>query len=238
MSIKDLSSDKVILLSLIGNSLEVTLQHPLNVLKNYKQSCLTNNYKFNCSFKNLYRGYFFNFYNVNSVSLIQYYSYHYLYKYTQNDFFSSLSSGLLGGLLASPSEFYIINKNNESLLQNIKKNKLKNIYKYGLKNCLIREGIYATCLFTVTPRLENFINKDFSYGNIISPVISGITATFLSHPFDTIKTNQQKNYHNITKDHQISLKNSYKGFGCRSFRITTTYFILNETNKFFIKNYF
>ena len=121
---------------------------------------------------------------------------------------------------------------------NIKKNKLKNIYKYGLKNCLIREGIYTTCLFTVTPRLEHFINKDFSYGNIISPVISGITATFLSHPFDTIKTNQQKNYHNIIKDKKISLRNSYKGFGCRSFRITTTYFILNETNKFFIKNYF
>tara|TARA_B110001454_G_scaffold217571_1_gene243227 strand:+ start:338 stop:1054 length:717 start_codon:yes stop_codon:yes gene_type:complete len=238
MSIKDLSSDKVILLSLIGNSLEVTLQHPLNVLKNYKQSSLTNSYKFNCSFKNLYRGYVFNFYNVNTVSLIQYYSYHFLYKYTKNDFFSSLSSGLMGGLLASPSEFYIINKNNESLLQNIKKNKLRNIYKYGLKNCLIREGIYTSCLFTLTPRLENFINKDFSYGNIISPIISGITATFLSHPFDTIKTNQQKNYSNIIKDHQLSFKNSYKGFGCRSFRITTAFIILNETNKFFIKNIF
>lgn len=238
MSIKDLSSDKVIFLSLIGNSSEVTLQHPLNVLKNYKQSSLTNSYKFDYSFKNLYRGYIFNFYNVNTVSLIQYYSYHFLYKYTKNDFFSSLSSGLVGGLLASPSEFYIINKNmNESLLQNIKKNKLKKIYKFGLKNCLIREGIYTSCLFTLTPRLENFINKDFSYGNIISPIISGLTATFLSHPFDTIKTNQQKNY-NMIKDNQISLKNSYKGFGYRSFRITTTFFILNETNKFFIKNYF
>ena len=80
MSIKDLSSEKVILLSLIGNSLEVTLQHPLNVLKNHKQ---TNPYKFHYKYRNLYRGYSFNLYSINCISLIQYYGYHTLYKETR-----------------------------------------------------------------------------------------------------------------------------------------------------------
>jgi len=227
MSIKDLSSHKVVFLSLIGNSLEVTLQHPLNVLKNHKQ---TNICQFHYNFRNLYRGYSFNLYSLNCISLIQYYGYHYLYKETKNDIFSSLSSGLLSGLIASPAEFYIINKKSkETLIECIQRNRITKIYKYGFMNCLLREGIYTSCLLTMTPILE----KKIKYGNIISPILSGLTATFLSHPFDSMKSRQQKNNNN-----NIKFECNLKGFGYRSFRMITTFFILNETNKFFIKNYF
>ena len=232
MSIKDLSSEKVILLSLIGNSLEVTLQHPLNVLKNHKQ---TNPYKFHYNYRNLYRGYSFNLYSINCISLIQYYGYHTLYKETHNDILSSLCPGLLSGLIASPAEYYIINKKpKETLMQSIQRNKITKIYKYGLINCLIREGIYTTCLLTITPMLEKKIKeKEIKYGNIISPILIGGISTLLSHPFDTKKTIQQKN-----KNNNIKYGYNLKGFGYRSVRMITTFFILNETNKFFIKNYF
>ena len=232
MSIKDLSSDKVILLSLIGNSLEVTLQHPLNVLKNHKQ---TNLYKFHYNYRNLYRGYSFNLYSLNSISIIHYYGYHYLYKETQNDILSSVCPGLLSGLIASPAEYYIINKKSkETLIQSIQKNRITKIYKYGLINCLIREGIYTSCLLTMTPLLEKKIKEEeIKYGNIISPILSGGISTLLSHPFDTTKTIQQRN-----KNNRIKMQYNFKGFGYRSIRMITTFSILNETNKFFIKNVF
>ena len=232
MSIKDLSSDKVILLSLIGNSLEVTLQHPLNVLKNHKQ---TNLYKFHYNYRNLYRGYSFNLYSLNSISIIQYYGYHYLYKETQNDILSSVCPGLLSGLIASPAEYYIINKKSkETLIQSIQKNRITKIYKYGLINCLIREGIYTSCLLTMTPLLEKKIKEEeIKYGNIISPILSGGISTLLSHPFDTTKTIQQRN-----KNNRIKMQYNFKGFSYRSIRMITCFSILNETNKFFIKNVF
>jgi len=232
MSIKDLSSEKVILLSLIGNSLEVTLQHPLNVLKNHKQ---TNICKFHYNLRNLYRGYSFNLYSLNCISLIQYYGYHHLYKETGNDILSSLSSGLLSGLIASPAEFYIINKKSkETLMECIQRNRITKIYKYGFMNCLLREGIYTSCLLTMTPMLEKKIKeKEIKYGNIISPILSGGISTLLSHPFDTMKSIQQKNNNN-----NIKFECNLKGFGYRSLRMITTFFILNETNKFFIKNVF
>lgn len=232
MSIKDLNSNKVILLSLIGNSLEVTLQHPLNVLKNHKQ---TNQYKFHYNFHNLYRGYNFNLYSLNCISLIQYYGYNYLYKETQNDVLSSLSAGLLSGLIASPAEYYIINKKSkETLIESIQRKRITNIYKYGLTNCLLREGIYTSCLLTMTPILEKKIKEEeIKYGNIISPILSGGISSLLSHPFDTIKTIQQKNDNN-----DIKFECNFKGLAYRTLRIITTFFILNETNKFFIKKYF
>jgi hypothetical protein len=232
MSIKDLNTNKVILLSLIGNTIEVSLQHPLNVLKNHNQS---KKCKFQYNFKNLYRGYNFNLYSLNLISIIQYYGYNYLYKYTKNDLMSSLGSGLFSGLIASPAEYYILNKrHNETLLQSVQRNKITKIYKYGFFSCLIREGIYTSCLLTITPILEEKIKeREIKYGNIISPILSGGISSFLSHPFDTRKTIQQKYSNN-----NIKFKCDYKGFGYRSLRIISTFFILNETNKFFIKNVF
>ena len=101
-------------------------------------------------------------------------------------------------------------------------------------NCLLREGIYTSCLLTMTPMLEKKIKeKEIKYGNIISPILSGGISTLLSHPFDTMKSIQQKNNKN-----NVKFECNLKGFGYRSFRMITTFFILNETNKFFIKNIF
>jgi hypothetical protein len=232
MSIKDLNTKNVILLSLVGNSIEVTLQHPLNTLKNHKQS---KHCKFQYNFANLYRGYFFNFYSLNIVSLFQYYGYNYLYKKTKNDMMSSLGTGLLSGLIASPAEYYIINKKHtETLLECVQRKKITKIYKYGFFSCLMREGIYTASLFTITPMLEKKLKeKEIKFGCIISPILSGSIASFFSHPFDTRKTIQQKNNNN-----KLKLKCDYKGFGYRTSRMISTFFILNEVNKFFMKNIF
>jgi hypothetical protein len=230
MSIKELQYNKVIFLSVFGNSLEVSLQHPLNVLKNHKQSKYC---KFHYNFKNLYKGYLFNLYSINCISLIQYYGYNVFYKKTNNDLLSSVGSGFISAMIASPAEYYIINKiHKETLLQSIQRNKITNIFKFGLLSCLMREGIYTSCLLTFTPKLEKKMKeKEIKYGNIISPLFGGSISTFLSHPFDTRKTNQQKNNNN-----KLKFKCDFRGFGLRSIRMITTFFILNETNKFFINN--
>ena len=234
MSIKELSYNKVISLSLIGNSLEVSLQHPLCVLKNHLQ---THKCKFHYNFRNLYKGYFFNLYSINYISLIQYFGYNFLYKHTKNDIVSSLGSGFVSGLITSPSEFYIINKDHKDTLLNcIQKNNLRKIFKYGLYNCIIRESIYTSCLLTLTPFLEKKCKENgIKHKHIIAPVMGGTIATFLSHPFDTKKTIQQRSNNNSV---QIPLKDYYKGITLRSFRMITTFFILNSVNNFFIKKIF
>jgi len=234
MSIKDLSPNKVIFLSLFGNSLEVSLQHPLCVLKNHLQ---THNYKFKYNYRNLYKGYFFNLYSINYISLVQYYGYNFLYKHSNNDILSSLISGSISGLITSPSEYYTINKkHNETLLNCIHTNNFKKIYKYGLYNCIIRESIYTSSLLTFTPFLEKKLkDNEIKHENIISPIISGTLATFLSHPFDTRKTIQQ-----LSNNNKINIRRNeyYRGITLRSLRMITTFFILNGVNNFFIKNIF
>ena len=65
MSIKELSSYELIFLSNLSNTIEVSIQHPLFVLKNHLQYDIKMKY----SLSNLYKGYFFNLYSLNLAAI-------------------------------------------------------------------------------------------------------------------------------------------------------------------------
>lgn len=226
MSVRNLSSIELIFLSNFSNTIEVTLQHPLFVLKNHIQY----NKKIYYNFRYLFKGYLFNLYSLNLITCFQYVSYGYLYKKTKKDIESSITSGILSGFIASPFELCSIHKKmNETLLDTIyRKDIYKRIY-IGLIPTLFREGIYSVGLLTLTPKIENLIESKYNY--IYSPIISGLLCTILSHPFDTIKTYQQ--YHK--KKIYPKMNSLFNGLLYRSIRLINSFFIINECNKLYLK---
>lgn len=225
MSIKELSSYELIFLSNLSNTIEVSIQHPLFVLKNHLQY----GKKMKYSLSNLYKGYFFNLYSLNLITCFQYVTYGYLYKNTKQDIKSSLLSGLLSGFIASPFELCSINKKKtDSLLETIKRKEIYKKIHIGLVPTLIREGIYTYGLLSLTPMFEKKIET--KYSNIISPILSGLICTTLTHPFDTIKTYQQYHLKNVFPE----VKTFYKGITYRSIRLINTFFIINECNKYYL----
>ena len=220
----NLSPIELIFLSNTANTIEVSIQHPLFVLKNYLQF----NKKVKYNFNNLYKGYLFNLYSLNTITCFQYLTYGYLYKKTNNDFTSSIISGTLSGFIAGPMEFLSINKKiNESIFKCLKNN-YKNLY-IGLYPTLLREGIYTYGLLSLTSKIENTIKSRYNY--IYSPILSGLFCTVLSHPFDTIKTYQQ---HHLSTTKYPHFKMLFNGLFFRSIRLINTFFIINECNKLYI----
>lgn len=228
MSLKDLSSFQTLLISNLSNTVEVSIQHPLFVLKNHLQY----GKKIKYSIRNLYSGYFFNLYSLNCITSFQYLTYGYLYKKTKKDFQSSIISGTLSGFIASPFEYCSINKKKEdSLIKTLKRREIYTKFYIGLPSTLMRESIYTFGLLSLNPMIENKIKS--KYSGIYSSIISGLICTILTQPFDTIKTYQQYNQKNIYPNYNLL----YYGITYRTIRIINTYFILNEFNKLFLKLY-
>lgn len=226
MSIKNLSSEQLVYLSIFSNSVETTIQHPLFVLKNRLQYNAPKNV-FSIS---LYKGFFFNLYSLNSITVFQYISYGKLYKMTKSDYIASLTSGFLSGFIASPFEYCSINKKrNESLFNTIKRLRVYRNLHIGLFPTIIRESIYTYGLLTLNPLIEKKI--DNKYKSFYSSIISGIISSVISHPFDTIKTYQQFHNKNIYPNTKIL----FNGLFLRSIRIINTFFIFDQCNKLYFQ---
>lgn len=112
-------------------------------------------------------------------------------------------SGLLGGFLpsiiSSPIEYtrsYQI-KNNISLSASsieLYKTHGAKYLSHGLISTGLRDSIYTIGFFSLTPLLDEKIKVTVSGSNLSTVgagIISGTISAFLSHPFDTIKSEQQ-----------------------------------------------
>jgi hypothetical protein len=226
------------LLGTIGSTIEVFIQHPLNIVKN----CHQTNKKINFSFSYLYRGLWINGLSMGFITGSQFATFGYLSnKNKNNDIFNSYFSGVLSSLISSPVEFSILQKQKLSfmnyssfkILNNIYKNKgIKGIYR-GLLFTSIREGIYTSGMLFITPYIERKVFEDINLtSSFISSIIAGLISGIASQPFDTIKTIYQ-----YKSDDVIFYPRDYRfyfsGLTPRLIRIIGTFFIINQSNNFF-----
>ena len=232
-------------LGVIGSSVEVAIQHPLMTIKNKFQQNKPIIYKP----ASLYKGVFINMSSLGIVTGAQFYLYKAIYKQTNLDMFSSLSAGLLTGLIASPAEMFIIQKHNflnfsDMHKKLIGKHGLAKVYTRGIITCSTRESLYSSGMMTGTPVIEKYLNEwrgESLSNSFIASIISGTFFATVSHPLDTIKTLQQENYkYNFEPKHLFN-RNLFSGLIPRVGRIIGTFFIINESNKHFygfVKNTF
>ena len=233
------------LLGSIGATIECGLQHPLSIIKNSKQNNVP--IKFNPRF--LYRGLFIGGSSASVFTTLQFVSYSQTYKLFENKLsnnYNSLVSSIISGtfisFLIAPIETSIIQKckyDNMNLNTIMKNNFNKYGYKFfcrGLTNTIMRESLFSIGLLSFTPYLEKKINTGNNVLNsICASTLSGVSSSILSHPFDTIKTKQQYHmYEKINYKEMFTIQKLFKGCFFRTFRNSTAFFILNESNKFFI----
>lgn len=219
------------ILGSIGSTTEVCIQYPLNIIKNQLQY----NSKIHISPSFLYKGIFINMISLGYITSSQFYLFKHFYNFTNNNFLSSFSSGILSGLFSSPTELFVIQKFKYNSFLDMHST-LKNRYGFfkfytrGLYPCMMREGIYTTGMLSLTPYIEQKLNsKEHKIHNsLVASIISGFISGTISHPFDTMKTIYQYDFDTYNKP-----KNYFRGYIPRIIRITGTYFIINECNNRF-----
>lgn len=225
------------LLGTIGSTIEVFVQHPLNIVKNSFQT----NKKIHFNFSYLYRGLWINGSSMAFITGSQFATFGYLSKVNKNhDIFNSYLSGVLSGLVSSPVELAILQKQKKSLMNYSSYKILNNIYKskgiQGIYRGLLfnstREGIYASGMLYLTPYIEKKLFNEINItSSFISSILAGIISGTLSHPFDTIKTIYQYKVDDIIyypRDYRFY----FSGLTPRLMRIIGTFFIINQSNKF------
>lgn len=227
----NLSQKQNAILGIIGSTIEVCIQYPLNIIKNKLQS----NSKIYLSPSFLYKGFFINMTSIGSITAMQFYFFKSFYNHTNNNFLSSFSSGVLSGVMSCPTELFIIQKfkyKNFFDMHNTLMNRygITKFYTRGLIPCMMREGIYTAGLLSLTPYIERRLNNHGHNvkNGLFASIISGIVAGTMSHPFDTIKTMYQYDFESNKMP-----KYYFKGYVPRMIRITGTYFIINESNNKF-----
>ena len=245
VDLSKLTSLQNITLAGIGSTLEVFLQHPLSVVKNSKQY----NVPIKMNLRFLYRGVFLSAGSASLITAVQFASYAKYHQFFNNHLshkYNLAVSSLLGGVTISffvtPFEMGVIQKCKHSGLSTsqIIKNNIgsighKFIYR-GLLNTCVRDSMYVFGFLGLTPFIESKMNTGIkTVDSIVASTTSGIFSSVLSHPFDTFKTNQQ--YHMCNKINYkelFTIKKMFSGCFFRTARNCSCFFILNESNKFFI----
>ena len=238
--ITDLTYFQASILATIGNTIEVYLQHPLNIIKNNLQYGLKQQY----TFRELYRGIFINAGSMSFITATQFIGYSFFSnKLKTNSFTSSLLAGACSSLITTPFELCVIQKtknpcvNSYSIFQSLQLQYGNKFIARGFLSCCARESIYTCGLLSLTPFIEKKLpGQNKTRNSLYASCISGSIAGIISHPFDTIKANQQYYlYDKINYKELFTIKSLSRGIVCRTWRIITTFFIINESNKFFIQ---
>jgi hypothetical protein len=217
---------------------EVYVTHPFWVIKTRKMC----DYKFSLNPRVLYRGAaaealimapvdiiqigtstflnerFFN--NSNNSSLVQ-------------RFTSGFLGGAIGGQFISPVESVMTLQQKykctfvDVLKRKLQEGNLRNLFIGGAGTSL-RNGIY-NCGFFVTPLVSKNINgyiKNENKSSIMAGFMAGLIVAPISHPFDTIKTIQQKSeksktFNSVFKEiyKEEGIKGFFKGLVARSTRV-------------------
>ena len=238
--ITDISYSKASLLAIIGNTIEVYLQHPLNIIKNNSQYGLKQSF----TIRELYRGIFINAGSMSFITATSFMSYSFFSNNLKtNSAVSSLLAGACSSVITTPFELCVIQKtknpcvNSYSIFKSLQLKYGNKFIARGFSACCVRESIFTCGLLSLTPFIENKLpGQDKTRNSLYASCISGAVAGIVSHPFDTIKANQQFHlYDKINYKELFTIKKLSRGLLCRTWRIITTFFIINESNKFFIQ---
>lgn len=251
------------MVGIIAGCIQCTLDHPLITLKNMVQQSLP--YSFHP--RVLYRGTIADMIGLSSLTAIQFYGTgaikHLILRNkmtsansNHNDniiinfgelsqkeiLISSLGGGMLSGIVCSPWELIMIQQQRfgGALLSHVRRLSTANILLLtrGMIPSMGREGIFTMGYLGITPILETYnTDQGFIY-KFGCAMISGIFATALSHPFDTVKTCMQGDlnrqhfkgvYHSFKFLYtKYGLKRIYAGAGFRFGTVVMAFFVFNR----------
>lgn len=192
--------------SIISSVIEVFITHPLDVLKTKCQ--IDNNFNiktfYNLELKEKYRGLQTRIFGIVPIRSIFLYSQDY-YKKTIDinniffkDFLVIINSSFYQTIVDTPVEIAKINKINNLNIP---------IYSYkGFIPHYMRNTIFMACVYQIKKLSKN------NYDILFYGAVGGLIGSYLSHPFDTLKTFQQTN---INK--KMTIKNAFIGANIRAF---------------------
>ncbi|GMH33328.1 hypothetical protein BSKO_01162 [Bryopsis sp. KO-2023] len=165
--------------------------------------------------------------------------------------FCAAAAGAISGFVGSPAELLVIQqqKNGRSIINETKavvqNYGLRSLFCRGLALSVCRESIYAGNYLGLYPVLERYLEESpdmakYPKGtpSLAAGVAAGFLGSFLSHPFDTVKTRLQAHMYSrpeyvtslggmATVCREEGVGGLWKGYTPRGFRILCAVFILN-----------
>ena len=197
MDIQEITNIKnKILLTSIGSTLEVTIQHPLTIIKNKVQNNIDPR---TLHFRQFYAGIYSNI--VVSASLVssQYLLYDlYMNKLNLREYNSSILCGITLSTFITPLELYTLQKckrfNQITSFNLMKELTINKQLLRGYTMCSGRELLFSLGLLVFNPQLKTYFDNNlYNNSSVYSSITSGVITSVLSHPFDTVKSKMQYN---------------------------------------------
>jgi hypothetical protein len=170
---------------LISSVTEVTITQPIDVIKTLKQNGIKPHY----NIRSLYTGFAPRLYgNIPSLSMFLFSQSYIDSKLDMKKFSNKIVLPFIAGftqtIIDNPIEIVKINQ-----IMGINNfNYCKGFLPHYLKNVILIGSVYNSRKFS-----EENLHSNYSNFNGIIGAIGGLIGTYVSHPFDTLKTLQQSN---------------------------------------------
>lgn len=158
-------------------------------------------------------------------------------QFWQAPYVAGFIGGAVGGIGINGIESFMLQqqKRNQDFLltfRQIKKERKFNLISIGVRETMVRNGIYNAGFFALAPTIDQYVQKYIKESNLsilTSGALSGVIVSYLSHPLDMIKTIRQEEdgVHSIKQTMRkiYNERGGVRGFWIgvipRSFRVIT-----------------
>ncbi|KAL3684991.1 hypothetical protein R1sor_003013 [Riccia sorocarpa] len=251
MTKRELNSVESAAVGALSGVIEVLLQQPSVSIKN----AIQDRKPVSLNPRVLYRGLFVNAGSIAPVSAIQFGVNAFLEGKLSNEPTSlqkgmiAGAAGMVSGFASSPAELVMIQQQRTGLsimkqIQTVSKKYGPLAFFRGLPPTVVREGFFTAAYLGANPMLQEKFHAAERFksqptmATVLAAVLSGSISTFVTHPFDTVKTRMQANlgpqeYRSVASTAKMLLKEGglrsfYCGFLPRLQRIICAVFILGE----------
>jgi len=194
------------IIGLLGGALEVSVNQPLNYLKNISQQ---KGKKPSFNPVVMYRGYPSNVLNMGSCTMWQFAVCGSVGRFltggvdrelsSVEDITCGLAAGVSSGLLGGPLELIMIQQQNRggAVGATLSRIGVSGIYRGLLPTCA-REGMWSVGYLAFPPIVRRYLMREHSEtftsedaARVVASLIGALVSGVASHPFDTVKTNMQ-----------------------------------------------
>jgi len=221
---------------------EVALTNPFSIITINRQQKMPIPW----SLSGLYSGAFANALGFMPITSIQVGSYNFIQAKIFNNHptyiqqaSAAFSAGVLSSFISCPVEMVMTLQNNhKAKLAYVIKSQLQAMgisgFFVGQLATSLREGVFSFCFLQapklIKPKLAPYFHDD-TMATIMAGVCSGIGATLITHPFDTIKTKQQSatgiNLGFFKTAKSMTLHSAYHGVLARSGNVILSITFMN-----------
>lgn len=144
--------------------------------------------------------------------------------YQINSLLAATISATVATIINNPIDYWLVNRqtnHNFSIIHHLKKDGFLSLFTTGLKFNILR-AITINTGFGMMPHIKNKINESISFNNqyiskVIAIVLSSILSTYISLPFDVMRTLSHKNIPINSSNLTFSIL--YKSYPAFAFRI-------------------